>query len=106
MPLPASERSLVQIALAQGTISCPSAHYALLMIGGQVVAADRSNQQPPLDPQDVTLLANFVTSNRSYRRARGGLARSVKGGYHLTFFSPQVGCRRGLLPSLSSWLQP
>ena len=49
------------------TQACPSAYYALLLIGGHVVAADRAKSQPPLDPLDIMLLSNFVTSNTAYR---------------------------------------
>lgn len=47
--------------------ACPSAYYALLLIGGHVIAADRAKSQPPLDPLDIMLLSNFVTSNTAYR---------------------------------------
>jgi hypothetical protein len=47
---------------------CPTAHYALLMMGSHVIAADRAKQQPALEPLDVLLLANFITSNHSYRQ--------------------------------------
>ena len=52
--------------------SCPSAHYALLLMGGHVIAADRAKFQPPLEPLDVMLLANFVTSNAAYRYLADG----------------------------------
>ena len=47
--------------------ACPAAFYALLMMGGHIIAADRAKSQPSLDPLDVLLLSNFVTSNPAYR---------------------------------------
>lgn len=57
--------------------ACPSAHYALLMLGGHVVAADRSKAQPSLDPLDIMLLANFVTGNPAYRSVCMGGTETV-----------------------------
>ncbi|GAX84117.1 hypothetical protein CEUSTIGMA_g11540.t1 [Chlamydomonas eustigma] len=71
VPMPASQRAQAQQALTDGTKGCPSAHYALLMMGSHVIAADRAKQQPPLEPLDVMLLANFITSNHSYRFGAG-----------------------------------
>jgi hypothetical protein len=41
-------------------------------MGGHVIAADRAKFQPPLEPLDVMLLANFVTSNAAYRYLADG----------------------------------
>ena len=42
------------------------------MAGEQLVAMARSRQQPPLHPDDLLLLANFVLCNNSYRRVPHG----------------------------------
>ena len=63
LPQPRLKPSLPQPAIQ----ACPAAFYALLMMGGHIIAADRAKSQPSLDPLDVLLLSNFVTSNPAYR---------------------------------------
>ncbi|GIL97018.1 hypothetical protein Vretimale_2735 [Volvox reticuliferus] len=70
LPVPAADRSAVTELLLDA-VRASGAVYGLLMADTYVVAMSRAKQQPALHPDDVLLLANFVTCNNAYRHGHG-----------------------------------
>ncbi|KAG2490353.1 hypothetical protein HYH03_011155 [Edaphochlamys debaryana] len=70
LPMPAADRAAVTELLAEA-VRQSGALYGLLMADTHALALCRAKGQPPLAPDDLLLLANFVMCNNAYRHGHG-----------------------------------